>query len=66
LVYSQGSGNLFYNANGATAGLGEGAQFATVSGSPVLRAVDFLLVNSASDILVPPDISPPDVVGGLL
>jgi Ca2+-binding RTX toxin-like protein len=48
IVYSQGSGNLFYNANGAIAGLGSGAQFATLTGLPVLSANDFTVASAAT------------------
>jgi Ca2+-binding RTX toxin-like protein len=50
LVYSNGTGRLFYNQNGATAGLGTGAQFAriysnnTPSAIPALAASDFQFV----------------------
>lgn len=38
------SGKLFYNANGAEAGLGNGAQFAVVAGAPALSDQNFALV----------------------
>jgi VCBS repeat-containing protein len=41
IVYSQGTGALFYNENGADPGLGQGAKFAILSGTPVLTANDF-------------------------
>jgi Ca2+-binding RTX toxin-like protein len=45
IVYSQATGKLFYNQNGATAGFGDGGgQFATLSGSPTLTASDFQIV----------------------
>jgi Ca2+-binding RTX toxin-like protein len=46
IVYSKGSGSLFYNANGKAAGLGnEGGSFATVTGLPNLTANDFTVVG---------------------
>jgi Ca2+-binding RTX toxin-like protein len=50
IVYSTGTGNLFYNQNGAAAGLGTGAQFAKVytnnnsSSIPALAASDFTFI----------------------
>jgi Ca2+-binding RTX toxin-like protein len=38
-----GSGSLFYNQNGATAGYGTGAQFAAIVGAPTLVASDFIV-----------------------
>ncbi|MGL5075526.1 MAG: calcium-binding protein, partial [Waterburya sp.] len=43
IVYSSGTGNLFYNQNGVTTGLGSGGQFATLSDIPALSATDFIL-----------------------
>jgi Ca2+-binding RTX toxin-like protein len=43
IVYSSGTGNLFYNQDEATGGLGSGAQFASLSGMPTLSAGDFVL-----------------------
>ncbi|WP_051036073.1 calcium-binding protein [Stanieria cyanosphaera] len=43
IVYSSSTGNLFYNQNGVTTGLGLGAQFATVSEIPALSTNDFIL-----------------------
>ncbi len=43
IVYSQGTGNLFYNQNGALAGLGTGAEFATLTNHPLLAATDFVI-----------------------
>ncbi|MGL5875892.1 MAG: M10 family metallopeptidase C-terminal domain-containing protein, partial [Xenococcaceae cyanobacterium] len=43
IVYSSATGNLFYNSDGAIAGLGTGAQFATVTGIPAVSANDFVL-----------------------
>ncbi|GBE75973.1 hypothetical protein myaer87_32000 [Microcystis aeruginosa NIES-87] len=44
IVYSSGTGHLFYNQNGGAAGLGTGANFAVLTGNPSLTANDFLLV----------------------
>ncbi|MFY7932764.1 MAG: Calx-beta domain-containing protein [Microcystis aeruginosa] len=44
IVYSSGTGHLFYNQNGSVAGLGTGANFAVLTGNPSLKANDFLLV----------------------
>ncbi|MBD2678282.1 MULTISPECIES: calcium-binding protein [Nostoc] len=43
IVYSQGTGNLFYNQNGSSAGLGTGAGFATLTTNPLLAATNFIL-----------------------
>jgi Ca2+-binding RTX toxin-like protein len=44
IVYSSGTGNLFYNQNGATTGLGSGGgQFADLSDTPTLVASDFTI-----------------------
>ncbi|MFM6517989.1 MAG: beta strand repeat-containing protein, partial [Microcystis panniformis] len=43
IVYNLSTGNLFYNQNGATDGLGNGALFATLTGTPLLDASDFLV-----------------------
>lgn len=46
IVYNSGTGNLFYNSDGATSGFGTGGQFATLSGSPdTLSRTDFLVAN---------------------
>ena len=42
ITYSAATGNLFYNQNGAAAGFGTGAQFATVNTAPT--AIDFAIV----------------------
>jgi Ca2+-binding RTX toxin-like protein len=42
IVYSQGSGQLFYNQNGSGAGLGTGAVLAQLNGSPTLSSSDFV------------------------
>jgi hypothetical protein len=44
ITYSQGTGNLFFNENGAKAGFGEGGQFATLTGAPQLVAQNFVIV----------------------
>ena len=44
IVYSSNSGSLFYNENGSAIGLGTGAEFAVLVGSPALTASDFTLV----------------------
>jgi hypothetical protein len=41
IVYSQG--HLFYNANGAAAGYGNGGEFAVLSGSPTISTSDFMV-----------------------
>jgi len=43
IVYSSETGNLFYNQNGVIAGLGSGAQLATLTGIPTLAGSDFVL-----------------------
>jgi hypothetical protein len=43
IAYSSKTGNLFYNQNSVTTGLGSGGQFATLSGIPALSADDFVL-----------------------
>jgi hypothetical protein len=43
IVYSSGTGKLFYNQNGITAGFGTGAQFAQLTNSPLLAASDFTI-----------------------
>jgi Ca2+-binding RTX toxin-like protein len=43
IVYSSETGNLFYNQNGVTTGLGSGGQFASLTGIPSLGAHDFEL-----------------------
>jgi hypothetical protein len=43
IVYSSGTGSLFYNQNGSATGLGSGSQFATLSGIPALESDDFVL-----------------------
>ena len=46
IVYSSGTGNLFYNADGVTAGFGKfGGQFATLTGAPAnLSNTDFQII----------------------
>jgi Ca2+-binding RTX toxin-like protein len=43
IVYSSGTGNLFYNQNDIMTGLGSGGQFATLNNIPTLSANDFML-----------------------
>jgi Ca2+-binding RTX toxin-like protein len=43
ITYSTSTGHLFYNQNGAAAGLGSGGQFATLNGIPTLTASDFVI-----------------------
>jgi Ca2+-binding RTX toxin-like protein len=44
IVYSSGTGNLFFNQNGADSGLGTGALFATLNNAPQLTVNDFQIV----------------------
>jgi Ca2+-binding RTX toxin-like protein len=45
IIFSQGSGNLFYNADGATAGLGtNGGSFAVLTGVANLTTGDFVII----------------------
>ncbi len=44
ITYSQKTGNLFFNENGAAAGLGKGAQIATLANSGAFRS-DFSIVS---------------------
>jgi RHS repeat-associated protein len=43
IVYSRGTGSLFYNQNGSASGLGTGGEFANLSGLPTLTAADFII-----------------------
>lgn len=43
VVYNSTNGKLFYNQNGSSSGFGSGAQFAGLSGNPVLVATDFVM-----------------------
>jgi Ca2+-binding RTX toxin-like protein len=43
ITYNSVNGKLFYNQNGSSSGFGSGAQFATLSGSPVLSVQSFAL-----------------------
>jgi Ca2+-binding RTX toxin-like protein len=43
IVYSSASGSLFYNQNASLAGFGTGAEFATLTGIPVISASDFVI-----------------------
>lgn len=45
IVYSKNSGGLYYNQNGAIAGLGTGAEFATLTTKPTLVAANFAIVS---------------------
>ena len=45
ILYSSSTGNLFYNENGANAGLGNGGQFAILSNAPNLLAENFQIVD---------------------
>ncbi|MGB3493251.1 MAG: DUF4394 domain-containing protein [Elainellaceae cyanobacterium] len=44
IVYSQSSGNLYFNENRAGNGFGDGGLFAQLSNAPTLTADDFLIV----------------------
>jgi Ca2+-binding RTX toxin-like protein len=44
IVYSQATGNLFYNQNSTNPDLGSGGWFATVANAPILTAEDFTLM----------------------
>ncbi|NJP09251.1 MAG: calcium-binding protein [Leptolyngbyaceae cyanobacterium RU_5_1] len=44
ITYSVATGNLFFNQNGAAAGLGTGGQFASLDNAPLLSAADFQIV----------------------
>jgi Bacterial Ig domain/RTX calcium-binding nonapeptide repeat (4 copies) len=44
IVYSGATGKLFFNQNGAQAGLGTGALFATLDSTPLLTVTDFQIV----------------------
>ncbi|MFN7678039.1 MAG: Calx-beta domain-containing protein, partial [Cyanobacteriota bacterium] len=44
IVYSTGSGGLFYNQNGNQAGLGSGGEFAVLLNTPSLTATSFVVV----------------------
>lgn len=43
IVYGANTGNLYYNPNGAEEGFGNGAQFATIEGAPVLDVNNFVI-----------------------
>ncbi|GBL09087.1 hypothetical protein MSj_00564 [Microcystis aeruginosa Sj] len=43
IVYNLATGNLFYNQNGTSNGLGNGALFATLNGIPQLSENDIFL-----------------------
>jgi Ca2+-binding RTX toxin-like protein len=44
IVYNSSTGELFYNENGATNGLGNGGAFAVLVGAPSLNATNFRLI----------------------
>jgi Ca2+-binding RTX toxin-like protein len=44
IVYSQATGNLFYNQNSTNPDFGSGGWFATVANAPILTSEDFALV----------------------
>lgn len=46
IVYNTGNGSLFYNQNGAAAGFGSGAQFATLLGESTSTATSLLSASS--------------------
>ncbi len=53
IIYSQSSGNLFYNTNGTTVGYGtNGGQFATLSTKPALAVNDFLIIDDKVNLTV--------------
>nr|WP_262984693.1 calcium-binding protein [Nostoc sp. PA-18-2419] len=43
IIFNQANGDLFYNQNGTTTGLGTGSLFATLSGVSSLSATDFVV-----------------------
>jgi hypothetical protein len=43
IVYSQATGNLFYNQNSTNPDLGSGGLFATLADLPALTPEDFIL-----------------------
>ncbi len=43
IVYSQASGRLFYNSNGAVSGYGSGGEMAVLNSQPILKASDFVV-----------------------
>lgn len=45
ITYNQTTGVLFYNQNGAAAGLGTGSPFAALTGTPALAAGAFIIQN---------------------
>ncbi|MBD2196867.1 calcium-binding protein [Calothrix anomala FACHB-343] len=48
IVYNTFTGNLFYNADGAVAGLGSGGQFAVLSNKPLLDNSDVSFMDFAA------------------
>ncbi|KYC36852.1 hypothetical protein WA1_45155 [Scytonema hofmannii PCC 7110] len=51
IAYNSGNGKLFYNQDGAIAGFGTGAQFATLANKVSLTASDFLIETQNQIIL---------------
>lgn len=49
IVYHTPTNSLFYNENGAAAGLGAGGSFAGFKNSPTLTASDFIVQSGSSD-----------------
>ncbi|HEY9619997.1 MAG TPA: calcium-binding protein [Crinalium sp.] len=43
ITYNKGTGHLFYNENGATAGFGTGAQFASLTNLATLSSANFVI-----------------------
>ena len=43
IVYNSSNGNLFYNQNNDAVGFGTGGLFATIAGSPLLAASNFVV-----------------------
>ena len=43
IVYGTNTGDLYYNQNGADAGFGNGSQFATIEGAPMVDANSFIV-----------------------
>jgi hypothetical protein len=46
IVYVSGIGEIYYNSNGAGAGLGNGALIATLEDSPAIDATNFMLAQA--------------------
>lgn len=45
VVYSEATGTLFYNANGAAGGFGDGGQVASLTNTPILSSSDFVVTT---------------------